>query len=77
MTNASPSGTDGAPNQAWAVTADKVNDVVHRLVVEPELTSRYSETIRLQKARFDERSQIPGTLEIAAHREGRVLHDSP
>ena len=54
--------------------------------------SRYSETVRLQKAlrgvlmavdlvvtsqaRFDERSQIPGTLEYAAHREGRVLHDS-
>jgi hypothetical protein len=62
------------------------------LVVEPELTSRYSETVRLQKAlhgvlmsvdlvvtsqdRFDERSPIPGTLEYAAHREGRVLHDS-
>jgi len=62
------------------------------LVVEPELTSRYSETVRLQKAlrgvlmsvdlvvtsqgRFDERSRIPGTLEYAAHREGKVLHDS-
>jgi predicted nucleotidyltransferase len=121
MTHASPAGPDGAPNQAWAVTAEKINDVVHRLaaaaspvrliafgsavrgelaaandldllVVEPELTSRYSETVRLQKAlrgvlmavdlvvtsqaRFDERSQIPGTLEYAAYREGRVLHDS-
>ena len=28
------------------------------------------------QARFDERSQIPGTLEVAAYREGRVLHDS-
>jgi predicted nucleotidyltransferase len=62
------------------------------LVVEPELTSRYSETVRLQKAlrgvlmsvdlvvtsqaRFDERCRIPGTLEYAAHREGKVLHDS-
>jgi hypothetical protein len=62
------------------------------LVVEPELTSRYSETVRLQKelrgvlmsvdlvvtsqAHFDERSRIPGTLEYGAHREGRVLHDS-
>lgn len=73
MTHASPAGPDGAPDQAWAVTAEKVNDVVRRLVVaaspvrliafgsavrgelvdandldllvvEPELTSRYSET---------------------------------
>lgn len=106
---------------AWAVTVDKVNDVVSRLVavaspvrliafgsaaradleaandldllvVEPEITGRYSETVRLQKAlrgvlmsvdlvvtsqaRFDERSRIPGTIEYAALREGRVLHDS-
>lgn len=62
------------------------------LVVEPEITSRYSETVRLQQAphgvlmsvdlvvtsqaRFVERSRIPGTLEYAAHREGRVLHES-
>ncbi|MFM7550517.1 MAG: nucleotidyltransferase family protein [Cyanobacteriota bacterium] len=63
-----------------------------QLVVEPEITSRYSETVRLQQAlrgvlmsvdlvvtsqaRFDARSSIPGTLEYAAQREGRVLHDS-
>lgn len=121
MTQATPAVTTVAPGQAWAVTADKVDDVVNRLVaaaaplrliafgsiarddlaaandldllvVEPELTSRYSETVRLQKAlrgvfmsvdlvvtsqaRFDERSRIPGTLEYVAHREGRVLHDS-
>jgi len=62
------------------------------LVVEPEITSRYSETVRLQQAlrgvlmsvdlvvtsqaSYNERSRIPGTLEHAAHREGRVLHDS-
>ena len=62
------------------------------LVVEPEITSRYSETVRLQQAlrgvlmsvdlvvtsqaRYNERSRIPGTLEYAAQREGRVLHDS-
>ena len=62
------------------------------LVVEPELTSRYTEMVRLQKAlrgvlmsvdlvvtseaRYNERCRIPGTLEYAAHREGRVLHDS-
>ena len=62
------------------------------LVVEPELTSRYSEMVRLQKAlrgvlmsvdlvvtseaRYNERCRIPGTLEYAAHRDGRVLHDS-
>ena len=121
MIQATPAVAAGAPGQAWAVTADKVNDVVSRLVaaasplrliafgsaargelaaandldllvVEPELTSRYNETVRLQKAlrgvlmsvdlvvtsqaRFDERCRIPGTLEYAAHREGRVLHDS-
>ena len=62
------------------------------LVVEPELASRYSETVRLQKslrgilmsvdlvvtsqARYHERCQIPGTVEFTAHHEGRVLHDS-
>ena len=121
MTQSTPSVATGAPGHVWAVTADKVNDVVNRLVaaasplrliafgsaargdlaaandldllvVEPELTSRYSETVRLQKAlrgvlmsvdlvvtsqaRFIERCRIPGTLEYAAHREGRVLHDS-
>jgi uncharacterized protein len=121
MTQATPAVGTGAPVQAWAVTAEKVNDVVNRLVaaasplrliacgsaargepvaandldllvVEPELTSRYSETVRLQKAlrgvlmsvdlvvtsqaHFNERSRIPGTLEYTAHCEGRVLHDS-
>ena len=62
------------------------------LVVKPELASRYNETVRLQKslrgilvsvdlvvtsqARYDERCQIPGTVEFTAHRQGRVLHDS-
>ena len=62
------------------------------LVVEPELASRYNETVRLQKslrgilvsvdlvvtsqARYDERCQIPGTVEYTAHHEGQVLHDS-
>ena len=129
MTQATPAVATGAPGQAWAVTNDKVNDMVNRLVaaasplrliahpfaeacgygsaargelaaakdldllvLEPALAGRYSETVRLQKARrdvsmsvdllvtsqarFDEHSQIPGTLEDAAHREGRVLHDS-
>lgn len=116
-----PPAAIGAEGQAWAVTAEKISDVVNRLVaaaaplrliafgsaargelaaandldllvVEPELTSRYSETVRLQKAlrgvlmsvdlvvtsqaRFDERCRISGTLEVAAHRERRVLHDS-
>jgi len=121
MTQAIPATTASSGNHPWAVSSEKVNDVVDRLiaaasplrviafgsaargelaaandldllVVEPELTSRYSETVRLQKAlrgvlmsvdlvvtsqaRFDERSRIPGTLEYVAHREGRVLHDS-
>jgi predicted nucleotidyltransferase len=121
MTQAIPAVAAGAQGQAWAVTTEKVNDVVTRLVaaasplrliafgsaargdlaaandldllvVEPELTSRYSEMVRLQKAlrgvlmsvdlvvtseaRYNERCRIPGTLEYAAHREGRVLHDS-
>ena len=121
MTQAIPAVAANAQGQAWAVTTEKVNDVVNRLVaaasplrliafgsaargdlaaandldllvVEPELTSRYSEMVRLQKAlrgvlmsvdlvvtseaRYNDRCRIPGTLEYAAHREGRVLHDS-
>ena len=121
MTQATPAIAAGGRGHPWAVTTEKVNDVVDRLVaaasplrliafgsaargelaaandldllvVKPELTSRYGETVRLQKAlrgvlmsvdlvvtsqaRFDERSRIPGTLEYAAHRAGRVLHDS-
>ena len=121
MTQATPAIAAGGQGHPWAVTTEKVNDVVDRLVaaasplrliafgsaargelaaandhdllvVKPELTSRYGETVRLQKAlrgvlmsvdlvvtsqaRFDERSRIPGTLEYAAHRAGRVLHDS-
>ena len=121
MTQLIPATSAGPDKHPWAVTSEKVDDVVDRLiaaasplrliafgsaargdlaaandldlvVVEPELTSRYGETVRLQKAlrgvlmsvdlvvtsqaRFDERSRIPGTLEYAAHREGRVLLDS-
>jgi predicted nucleotidyltransferase len=121
MTQASPSINAGAGGRPWAVTADKVDAVVQRLVavasplrliafgsavqgdlaaandldllvVKPELASRYSETVRLQKSlrgilmsvdlvvtsqdRYNERCQIPGTVEFTAHREGRVLHDS-
>jgi predicted nucleotidyltransferase len=113
-----PSGT--TTGQPWAVTPEKVNEVVARLVaaasplrliafgsaaqgdlaaandldllvVEPEVSSRYGETVRLQKAlrgalipvdlivtsqaRYEERSQVPGTVEHAARTEGRVLHD--
>ena len=79
MTQSNPAVAAEAPGQAWAVTADKVNDVVTRLaaaasplrliafgsaargelaaandldllVIETQLTSRYSETVRLQKA---------------------------
>jgi hypothetical protein len=62
------------------------------LVVEPEVESRYSEMLRLQRtlrgvlmsvdlvvtsqASFDKRCLLPGTLEYAAHKDGRVLHDS-
>jgi hypothetical protein len=109
--------TTGHP---WAVTPEKVSEVVARLVaaasrlrliavgsaangdmaaakdldllvVEPEFSSRYGETVRLQKdlrgilmpvdlivtsqARYEERSQVPGTVEHAARTEGHVLHD--
>ena len=112
-----PSGS----SHPWAVTADKINEVISRLVdaasplrliafgsaahgnlsaandfdllvVEPEVESRYSEMLRLQrtlrgvlmsvdlvvtsKASFDKRCLLPGTLEYAAHKDGRVLHDS-
>ena len=120
MTQSNPAVAAEAPGQAWAVTAEKVNDVVTRLaaasplrliafgsaargelaaandldllVIETQLTSRYSEMVRLQKAlrgvlmsvdlvvtsqaSYNKRCQIPGTVEYAAHREGRVLHDS-
>lgn len=62
------------------------------LVVEPEQASRYNETVRLQQSlrgilmsvdlvvtsqdRYNERCQIPGTVEFTAHRDGRVLYDS-
>ncbi len=106
---------------AWAVTADKIDAVVARLVavaaplrliafgsaargplegandldllvVEPTGANRYSEVVRLQKAlrgllipvdlvvssevRYNERCQVPGTLEFTACRQGRLLHDS-
>ena len=35
MAHATPALTDGAPSQAWALTAGKVNDVVNRLVGAP------------------------------------------
>lgn len=118
MTHVSPSI---GPLPPWAVTAEKVDAVVERLVaaasplrliafgsaargelsaandldllvIEPELSSRYNETVRLQKAlrgilmsvdlvvtsqaRYNERCRIPGTVEFTAHRHGRVLHDS-
>jgi predicted nucleotidyltransferase len=121
MTQASPSIHAMAAGQPWAVTPEKVEAVVKRLVkaasplrliafgsavrgdlaaandldllvVEPELASRYNETVRLQKtlrgilmsvdlvvtsqSRYNERCQIPGTVEFTAHRDGRVLHDS-
>jgi predicted nucleotidyltransferase len=113
-----PSGT--ITGQPWAVTPEKVSEVVARLVavasplrliafgsaakgdlavandldllvVETEVSSRYRETVRLQKAlrgvlmpvdlvvtslaSYEERSQVPGTVEHAARTEGRVLHD--
>jgi predicted nucleotidyltransferase len=121
MTQASSSAAAAEHALPWAVTADKINAVVSRLVavasplrliafgsaargdlaaandldllvVEPDVTNRYTEIVRLQKAlrgllipvdlvvtseaRYNQRSQIPGTLEFAARTEGRVLHDS-
>jgi predicted nucleotidyltransferase len=117
-----------ATEQSWAVTPEKVREVVARLVaaasplrliaqrcaqacgygsaargdlaaanvldllvVEPKVSSQYGETIRLQKvlrgllipvdlivtslAQYEERSQVPGTVEHAARTEGRVLYD--
>ena len=116
-----PTSPTIAPVPPWAVTAEKIDAVVERLVaaasplrliafgsaaqgqlaaandldllvIEPELSSRYNETVRLQKvlrgilmsvdlvvtsqARYNERCRIPGTVEFTAHRQGRVLHDS-
>ena len=106
---------------AWAVTADKIDAVVARLVavaaplrliafgsagrghlegandldllvVEPTGANRYSEVVRLQKALrgllipvdlvvssqavYNQRCQVPGTLEFTARTQGRLLHDS-
>lgn len=121
MNQVSPDPAPSGSNHPWAVTAEKVNDVISRLVdaasplrliafgsaahgnlsaandfdllvVEPEVENRYSEMLRLQRtlrgvlmsvdlvvtsqASFDKRCLLPGTLEYAAHRDGRVLHDS-
>ena len=121
MTQASPAMSASTGNHPWAVTSEKVNEVVNRLVaaasplrliafgsaargdlatandldllvVEPELTSRYSEMVRLQKALrgvlmsvdlvvtsqalYNERCRIPGTVEFKAARKGLVLHNS-
>lgn len=120
MTQASPAVASGGVEHPWAVTTDKINQVVDRLVavasplrliafgsaahgelttandldllvVEPAVTSRYGEMVRLQKAlrgvlmpvdlvvtsvaRYNERSQVPGTVEFTARTEGRVLYD--
>lgn len=69
--------------------ADDYSDV-DLLVVEPAVANRYEEMIRLNRAlkgliipvdllvvseeEFDRRSVIPGTVEHAARREGRVLY---
>jgi uncharacterized protein len=102
--------------QPWAVTPEKVSEVVARLVaaasplrliafgsaaqgdltaandldllvVEPEVSSRFGETVRLQKAlrgvlmsvdliitslaRYEERSQVPGTVETCRPHRGQ------
>ena len=60
--------------------------------MQPTVANRYSEVVRFQKAlrgllitvdlvvssqaAYNQRCQVPGTLEFTARTEGRVLHDS-
>ncbi len=63
---------------------------VDLLIIEPTVSNRYEEMIRLNRAlkgmlmpvdllviseqEFEDRSRIPGTVENAARKEGRVLY---
>ena len=69
--------------------ADDHSDV-DLLIIEPTVSNRYEEIIRLNRAlkgmlmpvdllviseqEFEDRSRIPGTVEHAARKEGRVLY---
>ena len=71
--------------------ADECSDL-DLVVIEPELTDKGAEYLRLKEAvgrmgvgvdlllfarpDFDRRSQVPGTLPYWAVKEGRVLHDA-
>lgn len=62
------------------------------LVIQPQVPDRLRETVRLRRAlrgllmpidlivtsreRFDDRAQVPGTVEFAARTQGRVLYDA-
>jgi predicted nucleotidyltransferase len=62
------------------------------LVIQPQVADRYQEMVRLRhalrgllmpidlivtsQAGYDERAQVPGTVEFAARTQGRVLYDA-
>ncbi len=62
------------------------------LVIQPQVPDRLREMVRLRRAlrgllmpidlivtsreRFDDRAQVPGTVEFAARTQGRVLYDA-
>jgi predicted nucleotidyltransferase len=62
------------------------------LVIQPQVSDRLREMVRLRRAlrgllmpidlivtsreRFDDRAQVPGTVEFAARTQGRVLYDA-
>ena len=106
MTQATPAIAAGGQGHPWAVTTEKVNDVVDRLVaaasplrliafgstargelaaandldllvVEPELTSRYSEMVRLQKALRGVLMSVDLVVTSDARYEDLPLDDTP
>ena len=58
---------------AWAPTAERLNDAVNRLVAasQPLKVILFGSHAR---GEAEDRSRIPGTVEHAARKEGRVLY---
>jgi len=87
----------GTPRQVIAFGSAATGDLASAndldlLVIQPQVTNRYQEMVRLHRAlrgllmpvdlivttqeRYDDRSNVPGTVEFAARTRGRVLYDA-